>query len=82
MDYTEFRKSVSERIKAIRVEKKLSQEWVSGIEMSVRSYQKIESGESAPSLESLFIISKAFEMHPKDLLNVQIKLEDKTKKRK
>nr|WP_240631084.1 helix-turn-helix transcriptional regulator [Leptospira kmetyi] len=50
--------------------------------MSVRSYQKIESGESAPSLESLFIISKAFEMHPKDLLNVQIKLEDKSKKRK
>ncbi|MDV6237147.1 helix-turn-helix transcriptional regulator [Leptospira ellisii] len=70
MDYPLFKQSVCKRIKELRLEKGLTQEEISGLNMGVRTYQKIESGESAPSLESLFIIAETLGLHPKELLNV------------
>jgi len=72
MDYEVFQKNVSKRIKELRLVKKMTQEEVSGLEMGVRVYQRIESGEGAPNLLSLFRIAAALGVHPKDLLNVSL----------
>jgi len=79
MDYKTFQKRVSDRIKALRTEKGITQEEISGLEMGVRVYQRIESGKGSPSLESLFKIAQALGTHPKELLNVS--MEDKVKKK-
>lgn len=81
MDYDSFQKNVSRRIKQFRLDKKLSQEEVSGLEMGVRVYQRIESGDGAPSLKSLFRIAKALGVHPKELLNISM-TDEKPKKSK
>ncbi|MDI7226003.1 helix-turn-helix domain-containing protein [Leptospira santarosai] len=79
MDYDSFQKNVSKRIKQYRLDKKLSQEEVSGLDMGVRVYQRIESGNGAPSLKSLFRIANALGIHPKELLNVSM-TDEKPKK--
>nr|WP_033108889.1 helix-turn-helix transcriptional regulator [Leptospira interrogans] len=72
MDYVTFQKSVCKRIKDLRMEKKMTQEEVSGLEMGVRAYQRIESGGNAPNLQSLFKIALALGVHPKELLNIPL----------
>ncbi|MGJ4747294.1 helix-turn-helix domain-containing protein [Leptospira sp. SA-E8] len=81
MDYSAFKKKVSKRIKELRIEKKLTQEAISGLAMGVRTYQKIESGVNAPNLESIFLIATALGVHPKELLNVSITSEEKSRKK-
>lgn len=80
MNYPLFKENVCKKIKNLRTEKKLTQEVVAGLKMGLRTYQKIESGINAPSLESLLIIADALGVHPKELLNVQL-VEEKAKRR-
>ncbi|PJZ78797.1 helix-turn-helix domain-containing protein [Leptospira neocaledonica] len=82
MDYSTFKNRVCKRIKELRIEKNLTQEQVSGMNMGVRTYQKIESGINAPNLESLFKIADALGVHPKDLINVPLSGFDEKSKRK
>lgn len=72
MNYPLFKQTVCRKIKELRLEKGLTQEEISGLNMGVRTYQKIESGESAPSLESLYIIAETLGVHPKELLNIPL----------
>ncbi|EPG64635.1 helix-turn-helix domain-containing protein [Leptospira wolffii] len=81
MDYESFQKNVSKRIKQLRLDKKLSQEELTGLDMGVRVYQRIESGDGAPSLQSLYKIAKALGVHPKELLNIPMP-EERAKKAK
>lgn len=80
MDYVTFQKLVCRKIKDLRIEKKMTQEEVSGLEMGVRAYQRIESGGNAPNLQSLFKIANSLGVHPKELLNISL-IEEKGKKR-
>ncbi|TGL59642.1 XRE family transcriptional regulator [Leptospira sarikeiensis] len=82
MDYSTFKNRVCKRIKDLRIEKNLTQEQISGPFMGVRTYQKIESGFSAPNLESLFKIANALGVHPKELINVAISGSDEKGKKK
>ncbi|TGM96693.1 helix-turn-helix domain-containing protein [Leptospira dzoumogneensis] len=81
MDYESFQKNVSKRIKQLRLDKKLSQEELTGLDMGVRVYQRIESGDGSPSLHSLYKIAKALGVHPKELLNIPMP-EERSKKAK
>ncbi|BDA78028.1 hypothetical protein LPTSP3_g09580 [Leptospira kobayashii] len=72
MDYVTFQEKVCKRIKDLRLEKKMTQEEVSGLEMGVRAYQRIESGGNAPNLQSLFRIANALGVHPREILNVSL----------
>ncbi|EQA43752.1 DNA-binding helix-turn-helix protein [Leptospira broomii serovar Hurstbridge str. 5399] len=80
MDYVTFQKNVCKKIRELRLEKGLTQEEVSGLEMGVRAYQRIETGGNAPNLQSLYKIAIALGVHPKDLLNVSISDEKGKKK--
>ena len=80
MDYEVVLEKIRLGIKNLRIEKGMSQEDVSGIDMGVRNYQKLESGASYPSLRSLLIIANSLGVHPKELLSVEI--ESETPKRK
>ena len=76
MDYEEFQRKVSQRIKDLRLKHNLTQEEIAGLEMGVRVYQRIESGGGAPSLKSLFLIAKSLKMHPKELLDFPVQFEE------
>ncbi|TGM79101.1 XRE family transcriptional regulator [Leptospira levettii] len=54
----------------MRESRDMSQESVSGLELSVRNYQRIEAQEGLPSLKSLLIIADALGVHPKELFEV------------
>lgn len=73
MDYATFQKRVCARIRRLRLEKEMTQEEVSGLELGVRVYQRIESGKGSPSLKSIFKIADALGVHPKDILDVSLK---------
>ncbi|WP_411823335.1 helix-turn-helix domain-containing protein [Leptospira sp. 'Mane'] len=81
MDYVTFQEKVCKKIKDLRLEKKMTQEEVSGLEMGVRAYQRIESGGNAPNLQSLFKIANALGVHPREILNVSIADEIPGKKK-
>lgn len=69
-NYEKVLLEITEKIRKIRETRDMSQESVSGMELSVRNYQKIESGKGMPSLKSLLIIADALGIHPKELLDV------------
>ncbi|MFB5651559.1 helix-turn-helix domain-containing protein [Leptospira wolffii] len=64
------------------MENNLTQEQVSGLNMGVRTYQKIESGINAPNLESLFKIATALGVHPRELINVTFSGNDEKPRKK
>lgn len=70
MEYPEFQAKVAERIKSLRIEKDMTQEEVSGLDIANRAYQAIERGENAPSLKSIFLIARALGVEPMELLNL------------
>ncbi|GBF44444.1 DNA-binding helix-turn-helix protein [Leptospira ellinghausenii] len=70
MDFKSFADQVAKNIKKIRTEKGMSQEEVSGLEMGVRTYQRIENGINPPNLESIFKIAKSLGVQPRDLLDI------------
>ncbi|WCL50992.1 helix-turn-helix domain-containing protein [Leptospira sp. GIMC2001] len=69
-NYDKILVEITEKIRKVREDRDMSQESVSGMELSVRNYQKIESGKGMPSLKSLLIIADALGIHPKELLDV------------
>lgn len=81
MDFETFRLKVSKRIKDLRIQANLSQEAISGLDLSVRAYQRIESGEAVPTLESLFILAKSLGIHPKEFLNIPLGKDEREKRR-
>jgi transcriptional regulator with XRE-family HTH domain len=72
MEYTAILQSIVQNIKKIRESRDMSQESVAGLELSLRIYQKIESGQGMPSLKTLLIIADALGVHPKDLLDISL----------
>jgi len=82
MDYGAFQKLLGKRIKELREAKGLTQEEVSGLEMGVRVYQRIESGQTSATLRSLFKIAHALEIQPRELLPLIPAERDPRPKRK
>lgn len=72
MDYEIFAGKVAKNIKRIRISRNLSQEDVAGIEMSLRTYQRIENGNFTPNpnLKTIFYIAKALNVSPRELLDI------------
>lgn len=68
MDYAAFQKLLGKRIKELREEKDLTQEEVSGLDMGVRVFQRIEKGQTSANLRTLFKIAMALGVQPRDLL--------------
>lgn len=63
--------AISEVIRRIRKEKKLSQEVLSGLAGISRSHlAMIENGTKNPNFETLWKISIAFNMHPYELVQL------------
>ena len=79
VEYEDFLEWSSKRLKDIRKEKKMTQERFSGLEISVRSYQKLEAGENGISLESLFLLSKTHGLHPMEFFNFDVPWSDPKK---
>tara|TARA_B100001939_G_scaffold348046_1_gene372225 strand:+ start:15279 stop:15539 length:261 start_codon:yes stop_codon:yes gene_type:complete len=65
----EFIALVAETIRRIRIEKGKSQEEVAGLAMSVRTYVRIEKGEVAPTLRSIYHIAAGLGVEPSHLFN-------------
>ena len=80
MDYNPILKSIAKNIREIREKREMTQEAVAGLELNVRVYHKIESGQGTPSLKSLLIIADSLGVHPKELLDVPL-LKDRPLKR-
>ncbi|MBU41601.1 MAG: transcriptional regulator [Spirochaetaceae bacterium] len=57
-------REVAAIIRNIRKEKGLSQEEVAGLSMSVRTFVRIEKGEVAPTLRSVYHIARGLGVQP------------------
>ncbi|TGN20515.1 helix-turn-helix domain-containing protein [Leptospira idonii] len=68
--YEEILEEFSENLKVLRKKQGLSQEFVAGIELSVRNYQKIEAAISTPSLRTILIIADGLGIHPRELFDI------------
>ena len=72
--YKEFRRYTErliKRIQALRKQQGLTQEQMQVFELTLRHYQRIESGETVNiTLFNLFKLAKAFEMKPHELLDI------------
>ncbi|PJZ28409.1 transcriptional regulator [Leptospira kmetyi] len=61
----------------MRLKKKITQEGAAGLKIGLRTYQRIESAEASPNIESIFLIAQNLGVHPKEIFEVS--LEEKTK---
>ena len=71
MTYDEFKLKVAARLKEIRVSRGLTQEEISGLDIHVRSYQKLEAGVNAISLKSVFVLANRLGVHPSELFDFE-----------
>ena len=70
-DYKLFCNLLCEKIQQLRKERGLTQEQMEDYELSLRQFQRIESGETRNiTLSNLFRISKAFNISLSDLLDI------------
>lgn len=67
MEFEEFQRRFAGRVREIRMKKGLSQETVSGAHMSARTVQRIEAGEEAPRLETIFRLAEGLGVKPAEL---------------
>jgi transcriptional regulator with XRE-family HTH domain len=91
-DYEEILEDFRKNLQNLRKKQGLSQELVAGLDLSVRNYQKIESGGSIPSLKTLLIIADGLGIHPRELLEIpslkfrpiqeEVKIKKKTNMKK
>ena len=66
-------KLFGEHLRKLRKERSLSQEdFVSLAETPTSQIGRFERGERAPTILTLLILSRALEVHPKDLLDFQL----------
>lgn len=70
----EFSRSVGERIRKMREEKKMSQ-WALSLRAGIQVVQvsRVEIGESSPTLERLYVIARALDTTPEALLSELVK---------
>lgn len=69
-DYSRFCALLRQRILSLRKERGLTQEQMEDYDLSLRQYQRIESGETTNiTLSNLFRISKALHISVADLLD-------------
>jgi transcriptional regulator with XRE-family HTH domain len=69
-----FIKKFGEKLREIRINKKLSQEMLANdANIPINQIGRIERAEISTSLSTIFKIAKALDMEPKELLNFKIK---------
>ncbi|MGP1500648.1 helix-turn-helix domain-containing protein [Bergeyella cardium] len=76
MEKSEILKNIGRKIKEIRLQRGLSQvELVGKMEGNIdpTNISRIEAGRTNPTIITLFRISEALEIHPKDLLDFFVK---------
>lgn len=65
--YEQLLRDISQNIKNHRKNKKLTQEQMRDFNFNYRHYQKIESGNHAPSIQTLFRVAQVFGIPIQDL---------------
>ncbi|RME90419.1 MAG: XRE family transcriptional regulator [Candidatus Hydrogenedentota bacterium] len=73
MHFHEFQILVGNRVKDLRMQRRLTQEKVEEIcrgAITVRTLQRIEAGEANMRLSTLFALARALEVHPHIILRV------------
>ena len=73
MEYETFKKEVGEKLRQIRKKRGLSQIELCGLEMSLRSYQRHESGQTGMSFHNLYLISRRLNIRPSKLVDFELK---------
>lgn len=74
MNHPEFIKAFGQRVKKVRLEKKLSQLQLANLsEIDVRTIQRIELFDHNPSLDIVYSISLGLKMKISELLDFPIK---------
>lgn len=73
MHYDEFKLKVAARLKELRNKSGLTQEEISGLELHVRSYQKLESGVNAISLKSIYVLARRLDVHPSEFFDFEFR---------
>jgi len=70
-EFSGFTEKLRNRIRQVRKEKNLSQEQMENFELSLRQFQRIETGNTVnPTLSNIYKIAKAFGMTPSQLLDL------------
>jgi len=70
-EFNAFTARLRQKILSLRKEKKLTQEQMEAFELTLRQFQRIESGETTnPTLANLFKIAKALGVSPSQLLDI------------
>ena len=68
-----FEKKIGERIKEIRISKKLSQEMLANdADIPINQIGRIERAEISTSLQTIYKIIKALDIKIKDLFNIDL----------
>ncbi len=75
MDFEEFKLQTARRLKELRIEAGKSQEHLSGLDLSVKSYGNLERGATAMSLRSLFVLSQNLGVHPREFFDFPVPWE-------
>lgn len=70
-EFSVFAEKLREKIYRLRKKKKLTQEDMQSFELSLRQYQRIESGQTINmTLSNIFKIAKALNIKPSQLLDI------------
>lgn len=64
MDYEDFKFLSAGQLKKLRRDGGLTQEEIADLKISVRAYQKLESGKNGMSLKTIFLLSRRLGVHP------------------
>ncbi len=73
MTFDDFCVALGNRIRELRVERKLNQEDVVDVdlEISTRNYVRIENGQVNATLKSIYTIANQLKVHPKELFDFE-----------
>jgi transcriptional regulator with XRE-family HTH domain len=64
---------VGERIRALRIKKKISQEELANeADIPLSQIGRIERGENNPTISTLYVIAQALEVELKELVNIKL----------
>ena len=70
-EFSAFTEKLRKKICLLRKKKKMTQEDMESFELSLRQYQRIESGQTVNiTLSNIFKIARAFKIKPSQLLDV------------
>ncbi len=71
MSYDHFKQKVADRLKDLRVNSGMTQEELAGLDLHVRSYQKLEAGVNAISLKSIYVLARRLGVHPSEFFDFE-----------